>query len=273
MTSPRGQLTVAILEHRFTKEFSALLERFGVAVYACPMLEEKPVENREELEHFVRQLSAGNINTMIFLTGVGARFLVSAAESIGLKDQFLHALGKMMIVVRGPKPVSALRQFGVHVDVVPDNPTTEGVIEALRAKNLQDSCVGVQLYGTPNPQLVSSLESRGAKVFAVQVYAYGAAADTTAVNALINKILNDEVQVIAFTSAPQVRMLFDFARQLGRSDAVTAKLKSNVVIASVGEVTSRALEEHGLVAQIVPKQPKMGALAQAVAEHIEKLGA
>jgi uroporphyrinogen-III synthase len=93
------------------------------------------------------------------------------------------------------------------------------------------------------------------------------------VNSLINKILNDEIRVIAFTSAPQVRMLFDFARQLGRSDAVTAKLKSNVVIASVGEVTSRALEEHGLVAQIVPKQPKMGALAQAVAEHIEKLGA
>jgi uroporphyrinogen-III synthase len=270
MTNPRGQLTVAILEHRFTKEFSSLLERFGVAVYACPLLEEKPVENREELEHFVRQLSAGNLDTMIFLTGVGARFLVSAADSISLKDQFLHALGKMTIVVRGPKPVSALRQFGVRVDIVPDNPTTEGIIEALRSKDLQGSVVGVQLYGTPNPQLVSSLESRGAKVFAVQVYAYGAASDTASVNALINKILNDEIQVIAFTSGPQVRMLFDFARQFGSSDAVTAKLKNSVVIASVGDVTSRALEEHGLIPGIVPKQPKMGALAQAVADHFEK---
>ena len=173
----------------------------------------------------------------------------------------------MTIVVRGPKPVSALRQLAVHVDVVPDNPTTEGVIEALRTKNLQGLRVGVQLYGTPNPQLVSSLESRGAKVSAVQVYAYGAASDTTAVNALINKILNDEIQVIAFTSAPQIHMLFDFARQLSRSEAVTAKLKGNIVIASVGEVTSRALKEYGLVPKIVPKQPKMGALAQAVAEY------
>jgi uroporphyrinogen-III synthase len=270
MARPLEQLTVAILEHRFTKEFSSLLERFGAAVYACPLLEEKPVENRQELEDFVRQLGSGNLDAMIFLTGVGARFLISAAESIGLKDQFLEALSKMTVVVRGPKPVTALRQFGVRVDVIPDNPTTEGVIEALRAQDLQGLRVGVQLYGTPNPQLVSSLESRGAKVAAVQVYAYGAAADTTAVSALINKITNDEIQVIAFTSAPQVRMLFDFARQLGVSESVTAKLKGSVVVASVGEVTSRALEQQGLVPKIVPKQPKMGALAQAVAEYFER---
>jgi uroporphyrinogen-III synthase len=267
MSRPLEQLTVAILEHRFTKEFSSLLERFGATVYACPLLEEKPVENRKELEDFVGQVSSGNLDTMIFLTGVGARFLIAAAESIGLKEQFVQALNKMTIVVRGPKPVAALRQFAVHVDVVPENPTTEGVIEALRGRDLDGSRVGVQLYGTPNPQLVSSIESRGARVSAVQVYAYGAASDTTAVSALINKILRDEIHVIAFTSAPQVRMLFDFARQISLSDALSEKLGNNVVIASVGEITNRTLQEHGLRPKIVPKQPKMGALAQAVAEY------
>jgi uroporphyrinogen-III synthase len=267
MSRPLEQLTVATLEHRFAKEFSSLLERFGAAVYACPLLEEKPVENRQELEEFVRQVSSGNLDTMIFLTGVGARFLITAAESISMKEQFVQALNKMTIVVRGPKPVAALRQFAVRVDLVPENPTTEGVIEALRSRDLQGSRVGVQLYGTPNPQLVLSLESKGAKVSAIQVYAYGAASDTTAVNALISKILRDEIQVIVFTSAPQVRMLFDFARQLSLSDPFSAKLKSNVVIASIGEITSRALEEKGLVPKIVPKQPKMGALAQAVADY------
>jgi uroporphyrinogen-III synthase len=262
------QFTIAILEHRFTKEFSTLLERLGGSVYACPMLEEKPVENRQELEDFVRQASSGNLDAMIFLTGVGARFLVAAAESIGLKNEFLEALNKLTIVVRGPKPVAALRQLGVHIDVIPDNPTTEGVIEALKARDLQGRSVGVQLYGTPNPQLVSALEAKGAKVTPVQVYAYGAAADSSSVNALIAKILNREVQAIAFTSAPQVRMLFDFARQLGHSAALASALK-NVVIASIGEVTNRALQEQGLTAAIVPKQMKMAALAQAVADHFE----
>ena len=265
MAQPLDNITVAILEHRFTKEFSTLFERFGAKVVACPLLEEKPVENRHELQEFVRHAVSGSLDVMIFLTGVGARFLIAEAESLGVKDDFLKALGKLTIVVRGPKPVTALRQFGVRVDVIPDNPTTEGVIEALHTRDLHDRRVGVQLYGTPNPQLVSALQDKGAKVTPVQVYAYGAATDSSAVGAFINRIVSGQVQVIAFTSGPQVRMLFDFAGQLGMTEALEKALKGDIVIASIGEVTSRALAERGLAAKLVPAQSKMGALAQAVA--------
>jgi len=175
-----------------------------------------------------------------------------------------------MIVVRGPKPVAALRQLNVHIDVIPENPTTEGVIEALRNRDLQGRRVGIQLYGTPNPQLVSALESKGATVIPVQVYAYGTASDTSAVSALINRLLDRQVQVVAFTSAPQVRMLFELATQLGLAEALQTALKEHVTIASIGEVTSRALAERNLSAAIVPAQSKMGALVQAVAEYFQK---
>jgi uroporphyrinogen-III synthase len=163
--------------------------------------------------------------------------------------------------------VAALRQFGVRVDVIPENPTTEGVIEALRTRDLKDRRVGVQLYGTPNPQLVAALQSRGAKVVPLQVYAYGAAADPSSVKALITKIVNREIQVLTFTSAPQVRMLFEIASQLGISTDLEQGLNNGVVIASIGEVTSRALQEHGLVPAIVPEQPRMKPMAQAVADY------
>src|SRR5262245_28678965 len=127
MVQPLQNITVAITEHRFTKEFAALFERFGAIVHACPVLEEKKVENRDELQTFVRDLAAGNQDVMIFLTGVGARFLIAEAESIGLKHEFLKALEKGLVVVRGPKPIAALKQFGVRVDVIPQTPTTEGV--------------------------------------------------------------------------------------------------------------------------------------------------
>jgi uroporphyrinogen-III synthase len=270
MAQPLKDITVAILEHRYTKEFSLLFERLGAVVYACPLLEEKPVENRGELQDFIQRVVAGELDMMIFLTGVGARFLVAEADSMGAKDPFLKALNRMAIVVRGPKPVAALRQLGVHIDVIPENPTTEGVIEALRQRDLQGCSVGIQLYGTPNPQLVSSLEAKGATVAPVQVYAYGAAADSSAVNVLIGRILEGRIQVIAFTSAPQVQMLFDFAAQSGTADALGASLKNIVTVASIGEVTSRALEQRGIRPKIVPAQSRMGALAQAVAQYFEK---
>ena len=271
MTQPLENITVAITEHRYTKEFATLFERLGARVYACPLLEEKPVGNRAELRDFVQLVVSDSLDMMIFLTGVGAKFLISEAESTGLKDQFLRALDKLTVVVRGPKPVVALRQFGVRVDITPQTPTTEGVIEALRPRDLQGHRVGVQFYGIPNPQLVSALESMGANVAPVQVYSYGAASDRNLVQAFITKIMNREVQVLTFTSAPQVRMLFDFASELGLSTELEKALKNGVVIASIGEVTSRALGEKGLVAQIVPKQSKMGAMSQAVADYFGKM--
>ena len=270
MSLPLENITVGITEHRFTKEFAALFEKLGAHVHACPLLEERPVENREELKDFVRRVMSGNLDLMIFLTGVGAKFLIAEADSNGLKDEFLKALGNLTVVVRGPKPVAALRQFGVRVDVIPENPTTEGVIEALRPRDLKDRRIGVQLYGVPNPQLVSALEARGAKVLPVQVYAYGAAADPSSVRALVAKIMNREIQVLAFTSAPQVHMLFDIASQLGISAELEQALNNGVVIASIGEVTSRALGGKGLVPAIVPEQPRMKPMAQAVADYFEK---
>ncbi len=266
MPRPLNNITIAILEHRYTKEFSALFERFGAHVYACPLLEEKPVENREELREFIGHVLAGNLDLMIFLTGVGARFLISEAESMGAKDSFIAALNRLTIVVRGPKPVAALRQFGIRIDVIPATPTTEGVIEALQDKDLGGKRAGVQLYGTPNPQLVTALQERGAAVSPVQVYAYGAAADSSAVGDLIREIVKGRIGLVAFTSAPQVRMLFDLAAQIGQSEPLRHALKNNVTIASIGEVTSRALAENGLTPEIVPQQSKMGALAQTVAD-------
>ena len=269
MAHPLEHVTVAILEHRYTKEFSTLFERLGATVRACPLLEEKPLENRDELQKFVRRVIAAGLDVMIFLTGVGVRFLVAEAESMGAKQDFLDALGKLTVVVRGPKPVAALRQFGVRVDVIPKNPTTEGVIEALRSSDLQGRHVGVQLYGTPNPQLVSALEEKGATVTAVQVYGYGAATDLREVSTLISLLLDGRIQTVAFTSAPQVGMLFDFAAQLGLVEALTKALQGGVTIASIGEVTSRALGERNVTPAIVPAQPKMGALAQAVADYFK----
>jgi uroporphyrinogen-III synthase len=152
------------------------------------------------------------------------------------------------------------------VDVIPENPTTEGVIEALRNHDLHGKRVGVQLYGTPNPQLISALEAKQAAAVPVQVYAYGAASDTGAVSALINRLVKGDIQVVAFTSAPQVKMLFEFATQLGSADTLHGAL-NRATIASIGEVTNRALAERGLSAQIVPLQAKMGALVLAISEH------
>lgn len=268
MTLPLENVTVGIAEHRYTKEFSTLFERLGARVHACPLIEETPVQNREELRDFIRLVITRKIDFMIFLTGVGARMLVAEAESIGQKDAFLGALAQAQVVARGPKPQVALRQLGVRIDISPDVPTSEGVIAALASNDLSGRRVAVQLYGTPNPLLVHALEERGASVVTVQVYSYGRVADPRTVHAFIDNILANEIQVVAFTSGPQVRALFEVASQFQKTEALQRSLNDRVIVAAIGEVTREALEENRVAAKIIPNQPKMGPFAQAIAESL-----
>ena len=270
MTAPLENITVAITEHRYGSEFAKLFERFGAIVRVCPMVEEKPVENRDEIRSFIQSVNAGSLDIMIFLTGVGARFLISEAEEMGVKAEFLSKLSNLTTVVRGPKPLAALNRAGIRVAISAQTPTSEGLVETLQSHDLKDKRIGVQLYGTPNAYLCSALEARGASVRAISIYTYGAPANSEPAGRLIDDIINRRIDVVAFTSAPQIRFLFAAAADLGRASDLAASLNDATIVASIGGVTNRALEEKGITPEIVPTEPKMGAMANAVAEFFKQ---
>jgi len=266
---PLRGLTIGIAEHRYGREFGALMERLGANLYLCPLIEERPVLNHAEVQGFVRAVVSGELGMMIFLTGVGARFLVEEAERMDLKASFLAALAKLKVVARGPKPVAFLHRVGIRVDMKPETPTSEGVVETLRQVDLRGTRVGVQLYGVPNPVLCDALRSLGADVVSVQVYHYGPASAPTEIRTFIGRILDGSLDVVAFTSAPQVRALFEAGEQCGLVEPLRGRLQRGVVVASIGSVTGRALEERGIVAQIVPQDPSLAAFSKAVAAFFE----
>ena len=61
---------------------------------------------------------------MIFLTGVGTRILFGAAETKYSRERLVEALSRPPVVARGPKPVAALREFGVPIAVMVPEPNT-----------------------------------------------------------------------------------------------------------------------------------------------------
>jgi len=81
-------------------------------------------------------------------------------------------------VTRGPKPARALRELGVLPTLPSEDPTTEGVVEALQTREWRGARVGVQLCGdVPNDRIVNFLTAAGAVPVKVAPYAYVAAAD------------------------------------------------------------------------------------------------
>lgn len=267
MASFRGR-RIGILEARRAKELKALVEKLGGRPFVAPALKETPVEDKGEVLRFIEKVLDGTVDWVVFLTGVGARALIEAAEEYGLKERFLEALNRIPVVARGPKPVAVLRGFGVRVRVVPEEPTTEGVLKALEGQDLRGRVVGIQHYGEPNPILVDGLKGMGAKVLEAQPYRWDLPEEGPVVD-LIKAILAGEVDALLVTSAPQVKHLLLMAEKHRLAGPLLEALKRRVLVAAVGPVSGRALEGFGVKVHVMPDRMTMGALVVTLAEVLE----
>ncbi len=249
---PLSGRVIAIPETREVEIFAAMLERRGATVVRCPMVAIRDAPDPGPVLDWARRLAAGEFDDLILLTGEGLRRLLSCIErhSPDLKQPFVAALGRLRRVTRGPKPARVLRDLGLKPDIAAVTPTTEGVIESLRALDLRQRRIGVQLYGTdPNRPLVEFLERAGARVSTVAPYVYADAADDQAVRLLIERLQRDEIDAIAFTSTPQVERIF----AIGAAEDVKTALERTVV-AAVGPVVAETLRRHGIQPKLMPEE-------------------
>src|SRR5215470_10760980 len=183
-TLPLAGRTIAVPEAREIEVFAAMLGRRGATVVRCPMVAIRDAPDPAPVLQWSRNFAQGACDDVVFLTGEGLRRILSCIDrnEPGLKDSFVQALTRVRKITRGPKPARALRELGLKPDIAAEVPTTEGIINSLRAHDLRGRRVGVQLYGTePNRPLIEFLENAGATVMPVAPYVYADKAEDVAV--------------------------------------------------------------------------------------------
>ena len=173
-------LTVLAFESRRATEMAELIRRRGGTPLSAPSMREVPLETSPEAAALLRALEAGEVDVVILLTGVGTRTL--AATSGLPAERFAALLRRARLVVRGPKPVAALRELGLTPDVtVPEPNTWRELLATLDAQlPVAGLRVAVQEYGRTNPELIEGLRERGATVSQVPIYRWDYPEDATA---------------------------------------------------------------------------------------------
>ena len=109
----------------------------------------------------------------------------------------------------------------------------------------------------------------GATVTGISLYHYEQASDTEAVSELVRRITQGEIDAITFTNGPQARFLLKEAVSLGSGEELLKHFEKDIVVVSIGEVTSRALREMGIEPRVIPEEPKMGPMVKALANFFE----
>lgn len=264
---------VLVLESRRARELASIVTSYGGTPIVAPSMREVPLESNSDAVAFADALIRGEVDVVVFLTGVGARVLVDAVERVrGSREPFLEALRRTRVIARGPKPVSVLREMNVPVWVTAPEPNTwRELLSAIDARGSEAPLAGlrvaVQEYGASNPDLLAGLEARGARVLRVPVYQWALPEDLEPLRAAVRALEARHVDVVLFTTGTQLRHLLQVADSMHRLEAVRQAL-SVAVVGSIGPTTSEELRQQGIQVTVEPSHPKMGFLVREAADRV-----
>lgn len=268
-------LRVLSFESRRAKEIAQLISTNGGVPVVAPSTREVPEGPNDDEVKIVRGILERQFDAIIFMTGVGSRALIDAAQTICGKQEFLDALSRTRIIVRGPKPAAVMREMKVPIALaIPEPNTWLEIVHALDDNKdevpLRGKKVAVQEHGEPSPQLYDALRQRGAEVFPVRVYHWELPEDTGPLKAAIRGLVDGQVDVVMFTSSVQFVHARRISEELRLKDEFLRALQ-RTVIASIGPVASETLRKSGVPVDFESSHPKMGFLVKEAAEKSAEL--
>ena len=76
-------LRVVAFESRMAGETADLIARYGGVATVAPSMREVPLDRHPAVETFAQELSAGQVDVAILLTGVGTRVLIESTGRFG----------------------------------------------------------------------------------------------------------------------------------------------------------------------------------------------
>ena len=267
-TSFQG-LRVGALESRMAPEMERLIARHGGIPVVAPSMKELPLSDHPQALAFGETLLSGNIDMVVFLTGVGCRTLFDILETRFPPEAIKEALKNTVLVVRGPKPAGVVKSIGLYPQIqVPEPNTWRDILHALDTsypEGLKKKRVAVQEYGVSNRELLEGLRQRGAQVTPVPVYRWTLPNDLRPLQQLLHQVLNEEIPVLLITNAVQVDHMIQVLEDRSKILQLQTVL-AHMMVASIGQLASERLRHHGFPVDLEPSHPKMGILVKEASQ-------
>ncbi len=262
-------LKVTSFESRRCEEMKKLISYHGGVPRVAPSMREVPDLKTPYVDRFADDLFSGNVDLLVLMTGVGTRILSDMVIAESEEEKYVDALRATTILARGPKPVAALRKFGIRPNItVPEPNTWRDILSTFdqRDMSLENLVVYVQEYGVSNEEFLASLERRGADVRRIPIYRWALPEDLGPLQDAVRSISEGEEDCLLFTSSRQVSNLFEVAGKEERGANFMEGIKK-ALICSIGPTTTETLRENGISVDYEPDSPKMGNLVREVARR------
>ena len=235
------------------------LVALGAEAIEAPMIRIAPPEDPAPLQEAARE--PAGFDWIVFASANAVEsFMVALLD--GERD--IRALKGPQLCAVGPGTAAKLAQYGIRVDLIPEEFRAEAVVSAMAARaRLEGARVLLPRANIGRDVLVEQLRASGALV--TDVVAYRTLLEDTQPDDdpdVYGQLLEGRIDVVTFTSASAVR---SFAKIYGAEQA--ADLLKTTVVAVIGPVTADAARQLGISVTIQPQSYTIPALVDAVAAH------
>ena len=267
MIAPLLGFTVGVTGHRRWEEQAEILTRRGAKVMHGPTMATNLLGDSDQTFAATREVLAGPVDMVVFITGLGIRSWFSACESWGLDDDVRAAFAGATIVVRGPKAASAALAAGLTVGWMAETETNAEVLERLGSTDLSGKRIVVQRDGGA-ALVADEIRAMGADVVDVPVYEWTTPDDASAARRLLDAATAGRLDAVTFTCSYAVRSAFDLAPD---PDGLRAAFAGRVRAVAVGPVTAATLREHGIDRIVEPRRARLGSMMHALTTELETM--
>ena len=253
--------TIAVTRARVqASALVASLESLGAEVITAPTIRIESLGHTPAMREAVRTACA-EADWVVFtsVNGVDA-FL----EALDLENMDIRALAEVYVAAIGPATGDRLKERGLRPDLLPERFVAEALLEAF---DKTESFAG-QIYLLPRADiareaLAEGLRARGATV--VEVAAYRTLQEEKLPDTLVDRIEQDEVDLVAFSSSSTVTN-FVSAIPENRRDRVLPHVRA----ASIGPITSATLQEAHIPIVVTAEESTIPSLTAVILAHFTK---
>ncbi|MGM0398106.1 MAG: uroporphyrinogen-III synthase [Halobacteriota archaeon] len=168
------------------------------------------------------------------------------------------------LVAIGPKTADAARDAGFPVDVVPEEYTSAGLVEAM-ADRVDGARVEVARSDHGSQVLLDGLERAGAYLHETILYRL---VRPPAAGISVERAVGGDLDAALFTSSLTVEHFVEAAEERGVAAELPAAMAS-VTVGCIGPPTRETAEAAGFDVDVVPDDATFDALARAVVDRLE----
>jgi uroporphyrinogen III methyltransferase / synthase len=231
------------------------IEGLGGEVVEFPTIEIRPPESYGPLDRAIKQIAS--YDWLIFTSVNGVEEFLKRFEKLGKNTADLAGIHVGAI---GPETAKKLTAAQIQPSLVPKQYQAEGILEAMISEALLEKKILIPRAAKARNILPETLRQRGAQVDIVE--AYQTVLPQVDVLAVCKSLREDTIDMITFTSSSTAT---NFAAMLNDHDL--PGLLSKTVIACIGPITKKTVEDLGMRSEVVAEEFTIPGLVNAMVEY------